>query len=248
MVNTVLPFVLAAVVSAGTDDPTKKALDYSGRDGNISVPTPMVEKADISIDSRFDEPVWEQAALLHSFTQFDPVEGTPAAQRTEVRVLMDAANIYFAIKAFDDDPNGVRATLAERDEFSRSDDYIRIILDTFDDQRRGYVFSVNPLGVQHDGIWNEGGGSGGRRGSFGPPVDDNPDFLWESHGEITEWGYAAEVRIPFKSPRFPQAEIPRAESPTEPEQREAVLGQKEATHNLTWKRTFFSPSTWETDK
>ena len=207
MVNTLLPVLLAASVFTGADDPTKAAPDYSGRDGNISVPTPMVVDAGISIDSRFDEPVWEQAALLHSFTQFDPVEGTPAFQRTEVRVIMDAANIYFAIKAFDDDPNGVRATLAERDEFSRSDDYIRIILDTFDDQRRGYVFSVNPLGVQHDGIWNEGGGSGGRRGHFGPPVDDNPDFLWESDGEITEWGYAAEVRIPFKSLRFPQAEI-----------------------------------------
>jgi hypothetical protein len=166
----------------------------------------MVEKADIHVDARFDEAVWQQAALLHSFTQYDPVEGTRATQRTEVRVLVDAANIYFAIQAFDDDPAGVRATLAERDEFDRTDDYIRIILDTFNDQRRGYVFSVNPLGVQHDGIWNEGGSSG-RRGGFGPPVDDNPDFLWESDGEITEWGYAAEVRIPFKSLRFPQAEV-----------------------------------------
>jgi hypothetical protein len=205
MANTVLPFLLLAALASGPDDPGPGSKSFNGRGGDIIVPTPRVEHADITIDSRFEEPAWEQAALLEAFTQFDPVEGAEASQRTEVRVIVDATNIYFAIRAFDDDPEGVRATLAERDEFDRSDDYIRIILDTFNDQRRGYVFSVNPLGVQHDGIWNEGGG--GMRHSYGPPVDDNPDFLWESHGEITEWGYAAEVRIPFKSLRFPQDEV-----------------------------------------
>lgn len=179
---------------------------YNGRDGNLAVPTPMVDDADVRVDARFDEPVWQQAALLHSFTQYDPVEGVEASQKTEVLVVFDRENVYFGIKAYDTDPTGIRATLAERDEFDRTDDYVRIILDTFNDQRRGYVFSVNPLGVQHDGIWNEGGSSG-RRGGFGPPVDDNPDFLWESDGEITEWGYAVEVRIPFKSLRFPRAEV-----------------------------------------
>ena len=212
MVNSVLPLVLAATVGStvagpGTSTDPGGSVDYSGRDGNVSVVTPMVAQPNIRIDGRFDEPVWEQAALLHSFTQFDPVEGVEASQRTEVRVLVDAANIYFAIRAYDDDPSNIRATLSERDEFDRTDDYIRIILDTFDDQRKGYVFTVNPLGVQQDGIWNEGGGSSSRGRMHGPPVDDNPDFLWESHGEITEWGYAAEIRIPFKSLRFPQSEL-----------------------------------------
>ena len=35
-------------------------------------------------------------------------------------------------------------------------------LDTFDDQRRAYVFTVNPLGVQHDGLWNDSGGGTGQ--------------------------------------------------------------------------------------
>ncbi len=200
---TILPVALSAV-SAVLVGPSET---YSGRADEIEIETPAVEQARIDIDGRLDDQAWLQAALLTSFTQFRPVEGTEASQRTEVQVLVDSDAIYFGIKAFDDDASGIRATLSERDSYTRSDDYVRIILDTFDDARRAYVFTVNPLGVQHDGLWNEGGGSAGRRhGNFGQPIDDNPDFLWDSNGAITEWGYQVEVRIPFKSLRFPEAE------------------------------------------
>jgi len=176
---------------------------YEGAAGDLVVATPSLADADIHVDARLDDLAWQQAAVLGSFTQYDPVEGAPASQKTEVLVLVDRDAIYFGVRSFDDDPEGIRATLAERDDFARSDDYIRFVLDTFDDQRRAYVFSVNPLGVQHDGIWNEG--SGGRH--MGPPIDDNPDFLWESSGEVTDWGYQLEVRIPLKSLRFPEQEV-----------------------------------------
>ena len=179
---------------------------YSGTAAEIEVATPAVAKADISIDGRLDDLAWESAALLADFTQYRPLEGISASQPTEVRVLVDADAIYFAIKAFDENPEQIRATLSERDSFTRTDDYVRIVLDTYSDQRRAYVFTVNPLGVQHDGLWNEGGGGGGRR--FGPPIDDSPDFLWSSNGHITDDGYQIEVRIPFKSVRFQEADVP----------------------------------------
>jgi len=175
---------------------------YDGAAGDLTVATPRLADANIHVDGVLDDDAWQQAAVLGSFTQYDPVEGIPASQKTEVLVLVDGDAIYFGVKAFDDKPGGIRATMAERDGFDRSDDYIRFILDTFDDQRRAYVFTVNPLGVQQDGIWNEGGGGGGR-GHMGPPIDDNPDFLWASAGELADWGYQLEVRIPLKSLRFP---------------------------------------------
>lgn len=199
MPHPLLQIATAAMVGL-SPGPAPKA--YSGAAGDLSVATPSVADADIRVDGRLDDQAWGSAALLESFTQYDPVEGVPASQRTEVLVLMDGDAIYFGVRAFDDRAGAVRATLSERDEFTRSDDYIRLVLDTFNDQRRAYVFTVNPLGVQHDGIWNEGGG--GRMRGFGPPVDDNPDFLWESAGQIAEWGYAVEVRIPLKSLRFPE--------------------------------------------
>ena len=36
------------------------------------------------------------------------------------------------------------------------DDYVGILFDTFNDQRRAYEFDFNPLGIQADGIWTEG--------------------------------------------------------------------------------------------
>ncbi len=195
-----------ALIGASDSDPIE-AKTYSGRAADTEITMPAVEQARIDIDGRLDDAAWQHAALLTSFTQFKPVEGAEASQRTEVLVLVDADAIYFAIKAFDDDPSGIRATLSERDSYTFSDDYVRLILDTFDDGRKAYVFTVNPLGVQHDGIWNESGGSSGRmHGNFGSPIDNNPDFLWDSDGAITEWGYQVEIRVPFKSLRFPEAE------------------------------------------
>ena len=172
---------------------------YHGGDLNLDVQAPLVPNPGIQVDGRLDEEAWRNAALLTGFTQYDPVEGSPASERTEVRMLVSGEALYFAIRA-DDSSGGVRATLTERDGYRRSDDYVRVILDTFNDRRRAYVFMVNPLGVQADGLWVEGGGRG-----FGDPIDWAPDFLWQSSGRVDEEGYQAELRIPIKSLRFPEA-------------------------------------------
>jgi len=211
MISTFFQVAAAASIlgSGGTDPASRPEGErYTGTAAELEVLTPSVESAEIDVNGRLDEAVWAQAALLDGFTQFDPVEGSEASQRTEVMVIVDRDAIYFGIRAFDEDPAGIRATLAGRDSYIFSDDYIRFVLDTFNDQRRAYVFTVNPFGVQHDGLWNEGGGGSGRgRGSFGSPIDANPDFLWASDGRLTEWGYEVEVRVPFKSLRFPEVDL-----------------------------------------
>ena len=176
----------------GLSDPGDRIhelLAQPGSPSDLEVETPAVEVAGIEVDGRLDDEAWEHAALLDGFTQFSPIEGSEATQDTKILVLVDAEAIYFAVKAFDESPASIRATLTDRDSYTYTDDYVRFILDTFDDQRRAYVFTVNPYGVQHDGLWNEIGGSTGRRGrGMFSPIDDNPDFLWESDAEITQWG------------------------------------------------------------
>ncbi|MBT8488895.1 MAG: carbohydrate binding family 9 domain-containing protein [Gemmatimonadetes bacterium] len=185
----------------GTRPAPVAALDeYDGSARQLDVTAPVLSDPGIRIDGRLDDAAWDDAALLTGFTQYDPVEGAPASEHTEVRMLQTAEAFYFAIRA-DDGSGGVRATMTERDGFGRSDDYVRIILDTFDDQRRAYVFTVNPFGIQGDGLWSEGGGRG-----FGDPIDWSPDFLWQSNGQMDEAGYSVEVRIPIKSLRFPELE------------------------------------------
>ena len=179
---------------------------YDGGAGLLEVASPSLPEAEIVIDGELGEAAWESAALLTGFTQFDPVEGVPATQRTEARVLVTPDAVYLGVMAYDDEEGGIRGTLGDRDSFAFSDDYVRFILDTFNDRRRAYVIMVNPLGVQQDGLWNVGGG-GGRRGRMGPPIDWNPDFVWESSGKVHDWGYSIEVKLPLKSIKFSGAEV-----------------------------------------
>ena len=63
----------AAPGSAGVDRPRPER--YDGSAAEIEIATPAVASADIDIDGRLDEEVWQEAALLEGFTQSDPVEG-----------------------------------------------------------------------------------------------------------------------------------------------------------------------------
>src|SRR6185436_11642165 len=87
-----------------------------------------------------------------------------------------------------------------------SDDYIGIFLGTFNDGRQATVFAANPLGVQGDGMMVERGTSSGGFGGLSvgrEPPDINPDFVFQSKGRVTDTGYEIEIRIPFKSLRYP---------------------------------------------
>ena len=115
-------------------------------------------------------------------------------------MFYSARAIHFGIIAGAKNPSTIRATLADRDNIG-SDDRVTIYLDTFDDRRRAFMFGVNPLGVQEDGVRTEGAVSAGN--IFGGSVDLNPDYLFDSKGQVGKDGYVVEVRIPFKSLRFP---------------------------------------------
>jgi Domain of unknown function (DUF5916)/Carbohydrate family 9 binding domain-like len=164
-----------------------------------TVTIPRVE-AEVTIDGNLDEAPWEQAARLTGFYQYEPVDSRPAEERTEVRVWYAPSAIYFGILAYDRVPGAIRATRADRDEID-SDDHVIIYLDTFSDRRRAFFFAVNPLGIQQDGVRSEGAASAGN--IFGGSVDRNPDYLYESRGRVTDSGYVVEVKIPFKSLRYP---------------------------------------------
>lgn len=166
------------------------------------VEIPRIEES-VRIDGVLDEAVWQQAALLDEFWQYEPVDGRPAAERTEVRVWYGPDAIYFGIHAFDSEPQTIRAKRANRDNLG-GDDRVTVYLDTFRDRRRAFFFTVNAYGSQEDGVRTEGGGSAGR--TFGGNSDKSPDFLFESQGRLTDDGYVIELRIPFKSLSYPSAE------------------------------------------
>jgi hypothetical protein len=170
-----------------------------------AVTIPRLE-AKVVIDGDLNEEVWAQAAVLSGFHQYEPVDGRPAEERTEVLVWYAPDAIHFGIRAYDSQPGRIRATQADRDNIGNEDQVI-LYLDTFNDQRRAFYFAVNPLGVQSDGVRTEGAGSAGR--TFGGNIDNSPDFTFESRGRVNSDGYTVEVLIPFKSLRYPSANVQR---------------------------------------
>jgi hypothetical protein len=191
--------LLAFAAAALPTDPRT----YSGRDGRLDVSPPRVQ-AEVAIDGRLDEPVWAEAARLTGFSLYAPVDGRPAPDSTEVLVWYSAKAIHFGIRAYAE-PGTVRASLGDRDK-SYTDDYIGIFLATVGDGRQATVFAVNPLGVQGDGIVVEGARSsgGGFNGAVNgrEPTDISPDYVFQSKGRLTDFGYEVELSIPFKSLQF----------------------------------------------
>ena len=192
----VLPLLLALGI---TDPPVR-----NGRAGEIAVRPPRSSET-ITIDGVLSEPVWKQAAILNGFSQFSPQDGIPAADSTQILVWYSATAIHFGVRAYE--PHGsVRATLAERDRIG-SDDQIQFLIGTFNDGRQAVMFAVNPFGIQADGSLVEQGNRGGggllsSRSSARESADLSQDYVFESKGRLTDWGYEVEVRIPFKSLRF----------------------------------------------
>lgn len=155
-----------------------------------ATPIQMVrfEKAPV-IDGKLDDDVWKNAVLLKDFYQVQPGDNLIPQNATEVMLGYDARFLYIAFHCYDE-PEKVRANIPKRDNIW-DDDYVGILFDTFNDQRRAYEFDFNPLGIQADGIWTEGQGE-----------DFSLDLVMESKGIVTSDGYTIEVAVPFKSLRY----------------------------------------------
>lgn len=176
----------------------------SGEAGQIDYKTARVERrlsavratGPIKIDGSLDEPDWARAPMARGFVQNDPREGEPATEDTEVRVLYDANNLYFGVFAHDREPHGILTSELAKDFNRESGDDFEIILDTFHDERNGYVFATNAHGAKWDAqMINEG-----------REINDNWDALWDVKARIMETGWSAEIAIPFRTLRFSSAD------------------------------------------
>ncbi|MFL5541107.1 MAG: DUF5916 domain-containing protein [Longimicrobiaceae bacterium] len=195
---------LALLAHAALAPGDTTAAVFSGRERQLSIRIPRIEAA-IQVDGSLDEPVWAQAAVLNGFSQYAPNDGLPAADSTQVLVWYSPNAIHFGIRAFESH-GAPTATLADRDRIF-GDDNVQILLGTFHDTRQALMFAVNPRGVQGDGALVEGANTSAS-GFIGNAVvgreqaDLSPDYVFQSKGRVTAWGYEVEVRIPFKSLRY----------------------------------------------
>jgi hypothetical protein len=131
-----------------------------------------------------------QLAEITGFLQNTPSDGRPATESTEVWMGHTKDALYVVFVCYDGRAAQVRSHLARRENVL-TDDNVSILLDPFQDRRRGVLFTVNPMGVQADAAWTEG---------------SNPDYsydqVWDSEGRVTRKGWLALLAIPFRSLRF----------------------------------------------
>lgn len=146
----------------------------------------------LKIDGVLDDVAWQTADAITDFHQQEPVEGNPPSERTEIRILYDDKNIYFAVRAFDSDAKSINAREFVRDANFSNDDKVEIIIDTYHDKRNGFRFVVNPLGTQQDALITD----------EGRDVNLSWDGAWISEGRRDPEGWIVEIAIPLSTLRF----------------------------------------------
>jgi hypothetical protein len=159
---------------------------------------------ELRIDGLLDEPVWAEAAPATGLRQREPLEGEPATEQTEVRVLYDTRNLYIGVLARDSEPGRLVAHILERDKLLEAggydgsygfagDDAVVILLDPFRDRRNAVVFATNPNGTEFDALITD------ESGTF------NADWraVWTVRARRGAEGWSAEIEIPFRSLRYP---------------------------------------------
>lgn len=136
----------------------------------------------------------EAEATITGFVQREPGDGVPASQKTTVYLSYDDAHLYVVFVCEDREPQKIRARVTRREQIF-GDDIVGLLLDTFYDKRRFYIFLANPLGIQLDGLTSES-----------TEDDYSYDALWRSEGRLTSNGYVVLMAIPFRSLRFPRSQ------------------------------------------
>jgi len=147
--------------------------------------------APLTFDGRLDEPVYQAVRGASAFIQQEPVEGSPASDKTEVWVFFDDKNIYVGARLWETHPDRRVTSDMRRDASNMyNNDHLAVLFDTFDDGRNGFGFSSNAQGGMFDWqVTNE-------------QPSNNWNGLWDVKTATFDQGWTVEFVIPFRSMRF----------------------------------------------
>lgn len=181
-----------AIALAATALTTPSALGQTPSDGTL-LRLQRVQGG-IEVDGRLTESAWTRLDTL-PMVAYKPIGGAPPSERTVFRIGYDDRYLYVGAELYDD-PDAVVFNTFTRDRWA-NDDLIEVVIDSYNDNENGLIFSVNPVGarldaqVSHDAEF-----------TYGFPINYSWDAFWDAATERTDEGWTAEVRIPFSSLRF----------------------------------------------
>ncbi|MBK8383022.1 MAG: carbohydrate binding family 9 domain-containing protein [Ignavibacteria bacterium] len=151
---------------------------------------PKLNAGNMNIDGVLNEDVWSNAVTAENFTEISPGDNVKPEVETKVKIFYDDDYIYFGYTCYEKDMQSVRASLSDRDRMY-GDDWVGPFIDTYSDLKQGFEMYVNPKGIQGDLLWTSNS------------EDSNYDIIYDSEAKMYKDKWTAEMRIPFKSLRFP---------------------------------------------
>jgi len=151
----------------------------------------------IKVDGVLDENIWQESDMATDFWMSFPVDDRKAERKSEVRLTYDDNFLYVGIKCYGNSDYVIQTLKRDLDFWSG--DGFAIVLDPVNQQTNGFVFGINPAGVQMETLIT---GYTGNRG--GPPrgMNQNWDHKWYGEVQSLEDGWTAEMAIPFKTLRY----------------------------------------------
>lgn len=162
----------------------------AGRGEPRRIDATPVRDAPPVLDGRLDDAVWAAAAVATDFVQLGPAPGEAATRATEARVVYDDQAIYVGIRLYDD-PDSIAVQLARRDATDVYSDWAHVVIDSYNDRRTAFRFSVTPRGTKKDVL------------HYDDTAEDlNWDAVWDAAAAIDSLGWTAEFRIPLSQLRY----------------------------------------------
>jgi len=180
----------------------------------------------ITLDGKVDEPAWDAIDPLPLVTHW-PSFGIPVEEGTEIRIAYDDEYLYVSCKCYQD-PEKISAPTYKRNYATMAMDGLAIILDTFNDNENALMFNVSPTGSRTDiAVSNDAQGD--------ESINIFWDTIWEAEAVITDYGWSAEMRIPFSSIRF-ESDNGRVEM--------GLIAYRYSAHNVTMHIFPAVPPNW----
>jgi hypothetical protein len=151
--------------------------------------------AAITIDGALGEDEWRDAARIDTWYEINPGDNIEPRVANHGLLAYDDRFFYAAFDFADPEPSSIRAPLGDRDNVPGFTDYGGVIIDTRGDGKSAMMMLVNARGIQYDAITDDSSGE-----------DSSPDFFWDSATRISDHGWTLEIRIPFSSLRYRNAD------------------------------------------
>lgn len=143
-----------------------------------------------TVDGILDDESWNAVSWGTDFIENQPDENTPPSYQTQFKIVYDAKFIYVGIRAFDGEPENIERRLSRRDGFAG--DFVEINIDSYNDDRTGFSFTLTAAGVKGDEFISDNGNNWD--GSWNP--------IWYTATNVDEKGWTAEMKIPFSQLKF----------------------------------------------